>query len=185
MHKNTITLLAALIAAAASIYTAILAFLGKYSAELRLAHRKTIEPHICELAKAIHETLATSNILIKARSAESQVNWRERADFAKEKLKDLRVMLKYSLWGITNGLNTLTRLPDWIEHARAFPENAEAIFRRGKKLGDTLDNVIRHSYTKGVPPSWIDRFRILRLERHLRREYARFKGQHKIQEKDT
>lgn len=172
------TLIAAAIAAFTSIITLIITFVfhisAEKSAEMRVSYRQSLDKYIPELSDSIHSTIATSKILTQAKSESSIQNWRERADKAQVKLKELRVILRYSLWGITDSLNTLTRLPDWIEHARDFPEHAKIIFDKGSKLGEAIDKTIRNSYTYGRPPTGLERFRVWFAQVQLERVYKSF-----------
>ena len=172
------TLIAAAIAALTSIITLIITFIfhisSEKSAEMRVSYRQSLEKYIPELSDSIHSTIATSKILTQAKSEPSIQNWREKAEKAQAKLKELRVNLRYSLWGITEALNTLTRLPDWIEHARGFPEHEKHIFDKGKKLGDAIDKSIHNSYTYGRPPTYLEIYWVLFCQVQLEKAYKSF-----------
>jgi len=79
MDQGLATLIAAILAAAASIATS----LSTRASEVRMANRKTIEAALEELQECIHQLIATSNILLKNRTEKSRSNWRGKAENAK------------------------------------------------------------------------------------------------------
>ena len=168
MEPQTATLIAAVIAATASIIVLLFNLWAALLGELRTAHRKTLEPHIAALGEALHETVATSHIL-KARSGTSVESWRERSQVAKTELQEVVLKLRYPLWGITDALRTMSRLPDWVEHARAkFPTHARKICDSGTRLSLTLDRTIKNCYASGRAPTLVERalvkYRVWRFE---------------------
>jgi small-conductance mechanosensitive channel len=169
------TLIAAVIAAIASVFTLVWNILAARSAEMRVAHRQSLEKHIHELSSAIHSTIATTKILTQAKTDVSVKNWRDRATEAQNKLKELRVILRYPLWGITDAMGTLTRLPDWIDNAREYQEYASEFFAKGKSLGTEIDISIRNSYTYGRPPTIYERFRVRLAEKQLENVFEKWK----------
>jgi len=171
MTGSTATLIAAVIAALSSFA----GLFARRASELRKAHRETLEPHVQDLAEGIHQAVATSNIIVMTNSEEGRENWRARGADAKEKLKDLRVQLRYSLWGLDEALKDLSQVPDWVEHAWDYPDYREEIIERGDKLGDALDHSIRKCYRKGRTPSWFERARVEYRRRRLRSYYESFK----------
>jgi hypothetical protein len=172
--KEEITLYAALIAAVVSIFSLLINLFTQRRMEWRTAQRKSLEDFVHDLGEAIHSTIATSNILLKARTDESIQNWRERATEAKEELKKLRPKLRYPLWGITESINTLSRLPDWVEHARKCPDYAQDIFEKGHSLGKSLDRVIRKCYLRGRSPRLCERLFIRFRQWQLENSYEKF-----------
>jgi len=176
LTAEQVTLIAAIIAALASVTTLIMNVFAAKSAEMRVAYRQSLEKYIHELSSAIHSTIATAKILTQAKTEPAVQNWRERATTAQNKLKELRVILRYPLWGITDSMNTLTRLPDWIENARRFPDHANQIFEKGKELGYRLDIAILNSYTYGRPPTFYEQLRVWISEKQLVSIYDKMKN---------
>lgn len=177
MTIEQVTVVAAIIAAVASLITLVVNFFVNRSSEFRAAHREVLKPHIYNLSEALYSTLATTKILTEARTAPSLESWRERANVAKAQLKDLRIKLRFPLWGITNAMHTLSRIPDWIEHARPLPtKHSSTLFRRARWLGIFLDSAIRNSYARGRPPTWLDRAKVLVANWYLERAYANMKS---------
>ena len=177
MTIEQVTLIAAIIAALASLITLILNFFASRASEFRAAHREILKPHLHDLSQALYSTIATTKILSEAKTEPAIENWRERANDAKSQLKDLRIRLRYPLWGITDSMNTLSRIPDWIEHARPLPsKHSSALFKRGRSLGIYLDGAIRNSYAKGRPPTWVDRARVAFAKWRLERTYKGMKS---------
>ena len=98
ISSETATLVAAGVAALSSLATLVIQLFTQKRAEFRMSHRKMLETDISAISEALHSTLATSNILSKAKTEESIQNWRARAETAKETLKSMRVKHRYDLW---------------------------------------------------------------------------------------
>ena len=177
VDRGLATLIAAIIAAVA----AILGLKAQRTSEFRAAHRNILNPYIHELGKSIHEAVAASKILLNAKSSESLANWRERAGIARDSLKELRPKLRYPLWGLDKALRDLSRLPDWIEHARDFDKHSKKLLKRGESLANTVDRCVRRAYAYGRPPRMYERI-LLKIRRiSYRRYYSRFMKKKKEQ----
>ncbi len=92
-------------------------------------------------------------MLLRHQSDASLANWRSRGKRASEQLESVRRALRYPLWGLDEALNSLRKLPDWIDHARAYPDLGQAMLERARELQDALDEVVRLSYLRGRPPT--------------------------------
>ena len=151
IDRGFATLIAAIIAAVSSL----IVLFSKKDAEIRTARRNSLEKYISDLSSSIHQLIATSNILLKAKTPESQTNWKEKAEIAKEQLKKIRPELTYSLWGIDHSLQTISRLPDFTAYTLADKNTAEKVVKRGTKLGDTINECIKNCYLNArAPNSW-------------------------------
>lgn len=176
LTKEEMTLLAAVIAAVVSLVTLLLNILTTRSAELRKVHRDVLTTHIHDLGDCLHQTIATSNIILKNKTDESVANWREKATSAKTRLKTLRIKLRYPLWGLDSSFKTISLLPDWIEHVRQYPEHSAVVLKRGNALGQLLDRTIRKCYMRGRSPSWFEIQVANHRRRQLERAYETFKN---------
>lgn len=177
MDRSTATLIAAVIAAISSI----ISIFARRASEMRKAHRDTLEPHIQDLAKAIHEAVATSNIIVMTSSEEARANWREKGNRAKDKLKELRIKLRYSLWGLDTAIKEIALLPNWVEHAWDYPDYRDGIIERGDELSDALDFSIRRCYRKGRTPAWYERVYVENKRKKLKSYYDEFQ---EVKQKD-
>jgi hypothetical protein len=159
LSQSSATLAAACVAAAASLAALVLsALLGRRS-ELRAAHRAALAEVLAELGRAIHECLAISSTLGTRSLGElARRNWLARGQRAQADLERLRLASRYTLWGLSEPLRTLDRIPAWIGH---YPTKSGAssdqLLRAANRLRQTIDAVIRTSYSKGRPPTWLER----------------------------
>ena len=175
LDTQTATLIASGVAATAALATLIVNVWAAWRGDLRTAQRKSLEAFIAPLGEALHETVATTHILLKTRTEVSATSWRDRSQTAKTKCHELLPKLRYPLYGITDAIRTLTRLPDWVEHARAeFPVHAKNICDVGTKLSGTLDRVIRDCYAFGRPPTRRNRLLISYRVWRFRAAYRKF-----------
>lgn len=182
MSAEIATLIAASLAAAVSIVTLIFTIVSQQAAEVRAAHRQVILSDLAQIGKSLHETVALSNIQLKCLSEPIHKEKYKQAAEAANSLKRLRHEVRYSLWGLDEGLRVLTRLPDWIGHAKNSPETAQELFNLAHKLCNTLDRVIRKAYLFGREPSFWQRTKVNREAAALRARYEVFSGQRKVYE---
>lgn len=171
IDRGFATLIAAIIAAISSL----IVLFSKKNEEIRAANRKSLEKYIKDLSGSIHQLIATSNILLKAKTTESQDNWKEKAESAKETLKKIRPELTYSLWGIDNSLQTLSRLPDFTAYTLVDKDTATKVVKRGSQLGDCINKCIKNCYLEGRAPTWFERNKIKLLEWRFRKTRNDFK----------
>lgn len=179
LTKEEMTLLAAVIAAVVSLMTLLLNILTARSAELRKVHRDVLTTHIHDLGDCLHQTVATSNILLKNKTDESIANWRDKAAAAKSKLKALRIKLRYPLWGLDSAFKTISLLPDWIDHVRLYPEHSAIVLDKGNALGQLLDRTVRRCYMRGRSPNWLEIQLVNWRRRQLEKAYESFKNRPK------
>lgn len=171
MLTDQVTLIAAALAAVASVAGLVLNIVAQSRSEVRQANRILLGPYLIDLARCLHEVMACATILSKARSEESRANWRDRAAKAQEKIKELRLELRYPLWGIHEGLRVISLLPNWLEHMQPIPEVREDLWTNGNHLRRALDIAIRNAYTSGSPPSRRHRRRVNRYAQGIRSLY--------------
>ena len=177
--KEGVTLLAAVIAATVSLVTLLFNIFTAQSAELRKVHRDVLVKYIHDLGDCLHQTVATSNILLKNKTDESIANWSEKAAAAKTRLKTLRIKLRYPLWGLDSAFKTISLLPDWIEHVRLYPEHSAIVLDKGNALGQLLDRTVRKCYMRGRSPNWLEIQLVNWRRRQLEKAYEAFKNRPK------
>lgn len=160
MTTESATLIAASIAATASVAGLAVSLVAQFRAELRVAHRQTLDAYIAELGESLHQIVACADILLKTKSGESREKWKCRGAKASASLKNLRPKVRYPLWGLEEGLRVLSRVPDWADHARVDPVRAKTLIARADKLRRALDDATRRSYRSGRCPSLYERIRV-------------------------
>lgn len=162
MTTQTATLIAAAIAAFVSVLNLFLAGSFRKREEMRAAIRAASVGNLDSVGRLVHEVIALSYVLSKANSDQSHKEKHERGRAAADKLKDKRLDVRYSLWGIEEGLRTLTRVPDWTAHTRNDVMRREKLLIAASDLGNVLDNTIRRTYLTGAVPSSYSRWLIKR-----------------------
>lgn len=161
ISSDEATLVAAGVAALASLAVMVMNIRGMRSSEMRVAQREALETHVEELGKAIYEIVATAHVVVsRARKGQSLESWYSRSSEASDTVKDLRLKIRYPLWGIDEGLRAITRLPDWTQHTLADHDKAEELVRRADRLRSALDITIRNCYIDGRTPNLIERCRV-------------------------
>ena len=173
--SQEVTLVAAIIAAAISLIHLVLSLRSQRAAEFRSAHREAIGPFLSSLGDSIHQTVALSHVALQAKTPETRKRKFDEASDAAKDLKQIRREARYGLWGIEEAIRDLTRLPDWLAHARPYPEAARRLFDAGAALGDALDSAVVRSYGRGRQPTLFSRAVVGRRAAQFRREHEAFK----------
>ena len=162
MTAETTTLIAAGLAAVVSILNFLLAGTFRKQEEMRAAIRSAAAENLDDIGRLIHEVIALSYVLSKANSDQIHKEKHEKAREAADRLKSKRLDVRYSLWGIEDGLRTLTRVPDWVAHTRVDVRRREKLLAAVSELGDVVDDVVRKTYLTGAVPGRFSRWRVQR-----------------------
>lgn len=144
---------AAIVASVVALVTSSFSIFAAIKSERRNAHRQLFAGKINELGVCIYSQMSCSTIYLKAKTGESEKKWRERAQEQQEKMKRLRLELRYSLWGIDDGLHEATLIASWVAHYHNHPEFAENFLKCANRLCRSLDASIRYAYEQGRSPS--------------------------------
>ncbi|WOI12272.1 hypothetical protein [Thalassospira lucentensis] len=174
MNASDVTLYASIIAASVAILNLIISAVVKRGEEARAVVRQAVASDLNEVGRLIHETIALSVTQFKAKSDDAYKERSEKAREAASRLKEKRLNVRYSLWGLDSAFRDLSRLPDWSAHAKLEEEARDAILTNGSKLGDSLDRVVRKVYVDGRQASCVDVFRVERSRKRLRKSYEKF-----------
>jgi len=168
MTKEEVTLIAAVIAASASIFTIIMNLRAQKSSELRVSYRDSLEPQIAELGEALHEIVATTNIyLFKTKSNEAKQNWRQKHENARDNIKALRKKVRYQLWGIDEGLRAISRVGDHATHLTEDNVRASKLMEAATNLREKLDKTIKNCYQRGAAPTRMESWLVSRAAKKI------------------
>ena len=127
------TLVAAGVAAGASILTLGISLFTNRRAEARAAHRLALADQLPVLAEGLHEVSATAEIIRKRFVAGQDPRpWIARFETGKAKLDVIRPRIRYTLWGLDEGIRTLSRLGHWVATYRD-QDGAERLLAEAKK----------------------------------------------------
>jgi hypothetical protein len=162
------TLIAAGIAAAASLAKLIMDALSARGTATRAAHRVVLEPHLPGLATSIHGVVAGAVIAHRRLSDGQEAgNALENSQEAAMILKRSRLEVKYALPGLEEPLRTLTRAPDWIATCQGKPQGDDLLDGL-KRLSRLVDATITRSYQRGRPPSRWEQWRLGQTTKRVR-----------------
>lgn len=174
LAQSTATLVAAGIAAGASIATLVLNLLGDRRTEMRAAHRQILGGYIEEIADSVHSVMAVS-VMIRKRSVNGQDvgEWVRNGGAAAERLKTLRPRVRYQLPGLEEPFRVLSRLPDWTATFKGVQDgSAERLIGAAQELVGTVDAVVARSYKRGLTPNLRSRRRLARKSTAVRAAWA-------------
>jgi hypothetical protein len=178
MDAPTATLIAAGVAATASLVTLAVNVLGARRSEMRAAHRAALLPQLADIAEGLHGVMATSTVLrTRATKQQDTQPWIRRGAIAADLLKAVRPKIRYTLYGLDEPIRVLSRGPEWIATYRdADPGGAESLLAATRTLERRVSTIIRRSYRRGLPAGWMSRWRVSRLSTKARAVWAsRFK----------
>jgi len=85
------------------------------------------------------------------------------------------------LWGIDDGLQALSRLPDFTLYTLRDTQVAKTVVKRGTELGDAIDLCIKDCYLNGRAPNFYERTHIKFLEWRFRRARNKYKKSKKTE----
>lgn len=151
---------AALIAAAVSVVgiviNAVISLRAQRRASEAAAFRKLMEEFIPELTDSLHQVVACSRVyakvFIQKGDCKSAENWMSKALKGGEQLKALRPKLVIPLWGITDHLRELARLPGWVAHHRRDHQHIRLLTKRAEGLRAAIVDTTRQCFTEGRAP---------------------------------
>ncbi len=174
MDQSTAIIFAAVIAAVITIINTSIVLASADSRDRRNATRDIIQDKLNSVGKCIHETIALSDLLTKSTNEDTHKKRYQRAAAAAQSLKDIRLEIRYSIWGIDEGIRVLTRTPDWLSHAQNDNKYRDKILRDAKELGSALDGAIRNVYASGRLPSLLTRTIVTFRAQQLRNTHKKF-----------
>lgn len=150
------TLLAAVVAAVASVLGVFVTAASIYferRTTKEAQHRDLLKPYIVDLGDTLHRVIACSQVVVHRAAREQPTDkWQRLAGDACTKLKELRLKVKYPLWGLDAGLNEMTRLASYVSHQRHREEFRQPLLDAAENLRSRLDEAIRISFLSGRPP---------------------------------
>jgi len=166
--KEDATLIAAGIAAFASVVKLAADAISARGTATRAAHRAVLAPHLSSLAKSIHAAVAGATIVHdRAKDDQAPANAMKNAQAAASDLKEYRLEIKYALPGLEEPLKTLTRAPDWIANVKG-TDAGESLITCLQSLSSTVDKTISRSYRRGRPPTRWEQWRLKRADKRVR-----------------
>jgi hypothetical protein len=171
MTNENITLIAALIAATASLMGLFLNMISAFYAEKRSAYRLSFQSSFLELGQLLYAIVALSVKMRKSNSDEAFDKERNKANQAAKEADALRRKLIYALWGVEDGIKQLVWVPTSIAllKNRRSGKEAKLVTDKATQLRMALDKIVRRAYLTGKPPSYFDQAIIKRKAMRLRR----------------
>jgi hypothetical protein len=170
MKAEQATLLAAVVAAGASLITLAITTIVARSADLRSARRSALVASFNELGGLLYSLVALSKKMTQVKSDAKFAEVRAQAEAVAERVDVLRRDTRYVLWGIDGGFRVIKWIPVYIAHfkqERTGPR-ADEIIKRGTKLRKAMDAAISNAYFSGTRPSLFHRLRVWWIARGIR-----------------
>lgn len=170
MTREGAILVAAGIAAIASVGGLFINAWAAFVTERRSAYRFSLQESFLELGQVLYEVMALSSKMRKSNSDEAFAAAREQAEEVAKQADELRRKLMYALWGIEDGVKQIVWVPTCMallkNHRKG--ERAKGVLEKGTSLRMSLDKAVRHAYLSGKPPGLIDQAVVKWKARSLR-----------------
>lgn len=159
------TAVAALVAALASIVSLFFTIRAARFSEMRIAHRKAIEPYLVSLSTDIHEVIAGIVVARKRIEAgqEDAAKWIRKSQDAGDRLKITRKKTLYFLPKLQDSLRELSLAGDHIATYKNLSNtNVDQVVSAYRTLSDRTNKAVELSYRRG---KGIGLFRTIKLNR--------------------
>lgn len=170
--KDYLVILAALVAAVASLSSVVLNMFLSRASERKNSHRKLLECYFFQLSESLHSILACTDTVVRRLDQNMSIeSWREKGTKSGKELKFIIPKVRYLLWGVERGIRDLVRLMGWSLHVQIVPNGSRQLLKRGDSLRKAIDSAILSSYTSGKPPSALHRLNVRYKSWCLRKKY--------------
>lgn len=118
MDTNTVTLIAASIAALTSIVSLLFSFRNQLKAETRAALRAPLEKNINALGNELYSIVAISKRMGMASDDATYQDRKATATESARNIDELRRDTRYFLWGLNDGIHAMVLLPKYVNFPR-------------------------------------------------------------------
>ncbi len=149
----------------------------KRRVELREAQRASLEPVVIELGSLLYSVVAMSKRLGLAKDDERYKENKERATESARQLDKLKTQVRYTLWGLDDGIHHMVLLPRWAEFTRGDDSITSKLITFATDLRLEIDDEIRRCYLQGRTPAPKAIKRIKAKTKALHEFYIGVKGQ--------
>ena len=153
MSKDLIPLVTSGMAILVSLFSLFYTAKDRRSAEVRLAQRNSLEKVIVELGNELYSVVAMSKRMGLATDNTQFIENKKTATESSRRVDHLRRDSRYFLWGLNDGIHTLSMVPKYVEFLRGDNDSVEAIVKIATELREALDLAIKHCYQSGMAPS--------------------------------
>lgn len=175
ISAETATVIAAIVSAFFGLASVAISVMYSNRLAQNEAIRKLLYEDINKLGAELYHTVAISKKMLNSKSEEKFEELRLKAHSCRSQLNDIRVKVRYSLWGLDKGIEAIRSTPFYIFHYKNDKSNPIALklIDLSTSLRRSLDVAILGALVSGRPPTLIRRsvvrFRVYRLERHFKK----------------
>lgn len=149
---NNATILAALITSFFAIISSIGGIIYQRRLEKQKNHRALLEKYISQLGELNYSLLSCLKIYPQTKSDVSRKKWQKTLESTKDEINQLRLKLRYPLWGIIDEIRILALTASWGQYYRNNKTQFDEFYAIANNLREELDQAILDSYTNGRPP---------------------------------
>lgn len=147
----------AYIASATSIISSLLTYVGVGANNRKSAVRELMNADLQKIGNAIYHLVAKSKQIIDAESDDRRARLRTETDEIRKEFKELRGRVRYSLWGIEDGLREINSATFYAWHYVHKKNEGKILVDKLTSLRKALDNAIVDAFHMGRPPTWRQR----------------------------
>jgi hypothetical protein len=169
MLPTTVTLIAATVAAVASLLNVAVNVYFVRRSTREAQYRDLLKPYVVQLGEELHQVVACCKVAAKRfDKGEAPKPWVDRAHAACKRLATIQRQVKYPLGEVVGGVRELTRLANWVDHIKADRDRRDQMLMAAEVLRATLDEAVRDAYLSGTAPSRRAQLQVRRAAERLR-----------------
>ena len=136
-----------------------------------------MEPVVVELGSLLYSVVAISKRLGLSKNDERYKENKERVTELARQLDKIKTQVRYTLWGLDDGIHHIVLLPRWAEFTRGDDSITNELISLATDLRLAIDNEIRHCYLEGRTPFSKAIKRVEAKKKALQNFYNDIKGQ--------
>ena len=149
---DTAVIWAALITSFFAIASSVVCLVYQHKLEQQKMHRALLEKYMSQLGELSYSLLSCLKIYPQTKTDTSRKRWQETLETTKIEINQIRLKLRYPLWGIIDEIKTLARTASWGQYYRDNKTQFDKFYDLANKLRNELDQAILDSYINGRPP---------------------------------
>ena len=149
---NNAVICAALITSFFAIVSSIGCLIYQYRLERQRIHRTLLEKYISQLGELNYSLLSCLKIYPQTRTDDTRKKYQKAMESTKDEINQIRLKLRYPLWGIIDEIRTLALTASWGQYYRDNQAQFNNFYALANKLREELDQAILDSYINGRPP---------------------------------
>lgn len=135
--------------------------------ERRDIYRRLLEGYVDKFGSHCYQSVAIAHTLHeRIKTGKSRASWLSKHKSNRVELENIRLVLRYPLWGCNEGIRCLIRLPTWICLCHKDQKTCSELLKLGTNLRRAIDKAVISALNSGAIPSC---YRILIINHYVKK----------------